>query len=76
MYESRAIGRYIAMKYASEGTPLIPAPTDFAGWAAFEEGASVEYSNFDPYASGIAVEKVFKPCVCFLMQSRSCEFIC
>ena len=27
----------------------------------FEEAASVEQNNFDPFASGIAAEMVFKP---------------
>lgn len=61
IYESRAIGRYIATKYAPFGTPgLIPPQSDLLGWARFEEAASIEQNNFDPYASGIAVEKVFK----------------
>ena len=64
IYESRAIARYIATKYAAFGTPgLIPPQSDLSAWARFEEAASVEQNNFDPYASGIAVEKVFKLCV-------------
>lgn len=61
IYESRAISRYIAMKYASQGTRLIPSSSDIKALAKFEEAASVEQNNFDPFASGIASEKVFKP---------------
>ncbi|PSR73844.1 hypothetical protein PHLCEN_2v10326 [Hermanssonia centrifuga] len=61
LYESRAIARYIALKYRDQGTPLIPDPSDLQAWAKFEQAASIELSNFDPFASGIAVEKVFKP---------------
>ncbi|KAI5123749.1 hypothetical protein M0805_000341 [Coniferiporia weirii] len=62
IYESRAISRYIATKYAALGTPgLIPPQSDFYAWARFEEAASVEQNNFDPFASGIASERVFKP---------------
>ncbi|KAF8629478.1 hypothetical protein AX15_003425 [Amanita polypyramis BW_CC] len=56
--ESRAISRYIATKYASQGTPLVP--TELKAIARFEQAASIEVSNFDPYASGIAVEKILK----------------
>ncbi|KAF7972954.1 hypothetical protein HWV62_34235 [Athelia sp. TMB] len=60
VYESRAIGRYIAAKYASQGTPLVPASSDLKATALFEQAASVEQANFDPPASGIAAERVFK----------------
>ncbi|KAF8711471.1 hypothetical protein AX14_013276 [Amanita brunnescens Koide BX004] len=58
LYESRAISRYIATKYADQGTPLIP--TDPKANALFEQAASIEASNFDPSASRIAWEKVCK----------------
>lgn len=51
------------MKYASQGTRLIPSSSDIKALAKFEEAASVEQNNFDPFASGIASEKVFKPLV-------------
>ncbi|OCB86175.1 glutathione S-transferase [Sanghuangporus baumii] len=61
IYESRAIGRYIALKYGNQGTPgLIPSPSDFEAWGRFEEAASIEQNNFDPFASGISGEKIFK----------------
>ena len=59
IYESRAISRYIATKYADQGTPLIP--TDPKARALFEQAASIETSNFDPYASGIFFQKLLKP---------------
>ncbi|KAF8516155.1 glutathione S-transferase-like protein [Hysterangium stoloniferum] len=57
LYESRAIARYLAAK---AGSPLFPI-SDPKKLAEFEVAASIEYSNFDPYASKIALEKVFKP---------------
>ncbi|KZP17632.1 glutathione S-transferase-like protein [Athelia psychrophila] len=58
LYESRAIGRYLAAKYPSKGPALLP--TEPAANALFEQAASVEQSNFDPSASGIVAEKIFK----------------
>ena len=75
LYESRAIGRYIAAKYRDQGTPLIPDPADVKATALFEQAASVELSNFDPFASGIAYEKVFRPCVISSYQSFLISFI-
>ncbi|PSR73266.1 hypothetical protein EW026_g5785 [Hermanssonia centrifuga] len=61
LFESRAIARYIALKYRDQGTPLLPDPTDLKAVGKFEQAASIELSNFDPFASGLAAEKVFKP---------------
>ncbi|KAG5634673.1 hypothetical protein H0H81_001136 [Sphagnurus paluster] len=58
LYESRAICRYIATKYADQGTKLIP--TDLKGNALFEQAASIESSNFDPSASAAVFENLFK----------------
>ena len=55
LYESRAIGRYLASKAKSS---LLP--TELKVNAKFETAASVEYSNFDAPAYGLALEKVFK----------------
>jgi glutathione S-transferase len=60
LYESRAIGRYITEKYADQGTQGL-IPTDLKAKARFEQAASTEQANFDPYASKIVGEKVFKP---------------
>jgi glutathione S-transferase len=59
LYESRAITRYLATKYADQGTKLIP--TGVKECALYEQAASTEVSNFDPAASGITYEKIFKP---------------
>jgi glutathione S-transferase len=56
VYESRAIARYIAAKAQS---PLLP--TDARAAALFEQAASVETSNFDPFASAIFIERFSKP---------------
>ncbi|KZT29998.1 glutathione S-transferase [Neolentinus lepideus HHB14362 ss-1] len=56
LFESRAIGRYLALK---AGSDLLPR--DVKAQAKFEQAASIELTNFDPFASGIAAEKVFKP---------------
>jgi len=62
VYESRAIAKFIALKYRGKnGVDLLPDPTDLKAVAKYETAASVEQSNFDPYASGLAAEKVFKP---------------
>ncbi|KAF9562568.1 glutathione S-transferase [Agrocybe pediades] len=53
LYESRAIGRYIAEKYADQGTPLLPANGDLKKKALFEQAASNEVANFDFFASQI-----------------------
>lgn len=57
LYESRAICRYIAAKYASQGTPLLP--TDPTAFAFFEQAASIETSNYEPFVSGLAWELKF-----------------
>ncbi|KAF8881347.1 glutathione S-transferase-like protein [Infundibulicybe gibba] len=48
LYESRAICRYIAIKYAGQGTPLIPPTDDIKATALFEQAASVEAFTFTP----------------------------
>ena len=61
VFESRAICRYVALKYGGAEKGLIPRDEDLASVARFEQAASVETSNFDPYASGLAYENIFKP---------------
>ncbi|PFH48361.1 hypothetical protein AMATHDRAFT_150070 [Amanita thiersii Skay4041] len=58
LYESRAICRYIATKYASQGTSLVP--TEPKANALFEQAASIELSNFDAFAAPAVYEKLFK----------------
>jgi hypothetical protein len=46
-------------QYKGKGTELIPSKnTKVEG--LFEQGASIEASNFDPYASEIVGEKIIK----------------
>ncbi|KAL1942997.1 hypothetical protein VTO73DRAFT_4668 [Trametes versicolor] len=59
VYESRAIARYIALKFGGIGK-LIPAQSDAQKTALFEQAASIETANFDPSASGLAFENIFK----------------
>ncbi|KAK2467388.1 hypothetical protein APHAL10511_000623 [Amanita phalloides] len=58
VYESRAIASYIADKYADQGTRLIP--TDLKAKAHHTQAVSVEMSNFNPHASNLVLEKIFK----------------
>ncbi|EIM90669.1 glutathione S-transferase-like protein [Stereum hirsutum FP-91666 SS1] len=60
LFESRAISCYIARKYAAQGTQEL-LPTDLNAYAAFEQAASIEFSNFDPFATALVDEKIFKP---------------
>ena len=59
--ESRAICRYLAIKYGNQGTPLVPAQDDNRGWALFEQFASVEATHFDAFANLVCMQKVFNP---------------
>lgn len=61
LYESRAIGRYLAAAYGGDALGLIPKQGDTKAWARFEEAASVETANFDAFAAGLAAERVFNP---------------
>ncbi|KAF9475962.1 glutathione S-transferase [Pholiota conissans] len=59
LYESRAICQYIAIKYANQGTPLIP--TDPKEYALYLQAASTELTHFNDLAERAVIEKVFKP---------------
>ncbi|TFK36730.1 glutathione S-transferase, partial [Crucibulum laeve] len=59
LYESRAIGRYIAANYPEKGPALLP--TEKKANALFEQAASVELSNFDEFGHRAIGEMVFKP---------------
>jgi len=61
IYESRAICRYLSLKYADQGEPLIPPQSDLKALALFEQAASVELCNFEAYAAKLVAEIVFKP---------------
>ncbi|KAJ7826729.1 glutathione S-transferase [Mycena leptocephala] len=58
LYESRAICRYLAEKYADQGTPLLP--TGLREKAIFEQGASIEFANFYPLMLKLANEIFYK----------------
>jgi len=58
IYESRAICRYLELKYKGKGTELIPS--DVKGQGLFEQAASIEASYYDPYVSKIVFERAFK----------------
>ena len=56
MYESRAIGRYLAT--LGSGPELVP--TEPKARAKFEQAESTEYAQFDPIAVAISEEKLYK----------------
>ncbi|KAK0123671.1 hypothetical protein ONS95_008683 [Cadophora gregata] len=60
VFESRAIAKYIAKKYAGQGTKLIPDEGDLKAYGLFEQACSIEQSYFDGPASAICFEKMFK----------------
>ncbi|KAJ7092265.1 glutathione S-transferase [Mycena belliarum] len=59
LHEARAICRYLEEKYAGQGTRFIP--TELRDKARFEEGASVELTEFFPRLRRLAVELGFNP---------------
>ncbi|THU92468.1 glutathione S-transferase [Dendrothele bispora CBS 962.96] len=61
LYESRAISRYLEAKYPNQGPKLAPPPSDVKATALFEQAASVELSDFDPFASKAAYEAIINP---------------
>lgn len=63
--ESRAICRYIAEKYADQGTKLVPDPSDLKAAAKFSQWLSVENANWDAYASPLVNQKLFRKYVSF-----------
>ncbi|KDQ12148.1 hypothetical protein BOTBODRAFT_176673 [Botryobasidium botryosum FD-172 SS1] len=58
--ESRAIARYIAAKHPEKSATLAPPSSNAEAYARLEEAASLEYSDFDPPASSLVYEKLFK----------------
>ncbi|KAJ7272406.1 glutathione S-transferase [Mycena rebaudengoi] len=62
VFESRAICRYIAHKYADQGTPnLVPTDSDIKARTMFEQAASIEYAHFHPLAFALYREAFGKP---------------
>ncbi|KAH8079434.1 hypothetical protein BXZ70DRAFT_901726 [Cristinia sonorae] len=63
LHESRAMAKYVAVKYGGErGKRLVPDWTDLVRMAKFEEGGSVEQNYWTPAALGIAYE-FWKPLI-------------
>jgi len=58
LFESRAIAKYLANKYG-KGMKLVPNPSDLQETALFDQAASIEQADFDPFTSGIVGERVF-----------------
>ncbi|TFL01217.1 glutathione transferase [Pterulicium gracile] len=59
--EARAINRYIAIKYADQGTPgLVPPSDDLKALAKFDQAVSVEMTNFDSLMARIVYEGPIK----------------
>jgi glutathione S-transferase len=67
LFESRAICRYLTSKYGKD-SGLLPDPSDIKAYGLFEQAASIEYSSFEPPASGLTKERIFaKYVTCDLM---------
>ncbi|KAI0092256.1 glutathione S-transferase [Irpex rosettiformis] len=61
LFESVAISKYIAAKYRSNGTQLLPDSSDLEAFALFEQACCIESNDFYPLAGGIVMENVVKP---------------
>ena len=53
LFESRAIARYVATKYAAHGTPLVPDPGDLQKTGLLDQAMSIELSNFNCSATTV-----------------------
>jgi len=62
VYESRAIGYYVASKYGDQGTPLVPSPTDLPAQTKLVQSLVSELTNFGPGERAVA-ENLSKPYV-------------
>ena len=60
VFESRAICRFLALKYGGVGT-LLPAQGNLERMAKFEQAASVELNNFEAPMGLLAWEVKYKP---------------
>ncbi|KAH9926278.1 glutathione S-transferase [Epithele typhae] len=62
LFESRAICRYLALKYGGVEKGLMPSPGDsLEKTALFERAVSIEVTSFDPPVSAVSVENIVKP---------------
>ena len=60
LFETRAICRYLVVKYGGIGT-LLPAQSDVEKTAKFEQAASGELNNFEAPVTQLAWEVRYKP---------------
>jgi len=60
LYESRAIGHYIATKYADQGTPGL-IPTEIKAFGLFQQACSIEAWHFQAHAGKALYEVAAKP---------------
>ncbi|CRG85567.1 hypothetical protein PISL3812_02614 [Talaromyces islandicus] len=60
IFESRAICKYIAKKYAAQGSKLVPDDADLVGYGLFEQACSIENNYFNDPAENLAYEVYFK----------------
>ncbi|KAJ9654370.1 hypothetical protein H2201_009013 [Coniosporium apollinis] len=64
IYESRAIARYLALKYENVGPKLLPDfKQDPKAWAAVEQALQVEAMKFEAYASSLVFQKLLAPII-------------
>lgn len=60
LFESRAISKYLATKYAAQGTPnLVPDFSDLKATAKFEQASSVESFDFEAVVYPIIMDGFF-----------------
>lgn len=60
LFESVAISKYVAAKYRSSGTPLLPDPADLEAVALLDQALCIEANDFYPLASKIVLESYVK----------------
>ncbi|KAJ7511998.1 glutathione S-transferase [Mycena galericulata] len=60
LFESRAICRYLVEKYPAHAKHL-QIPTEIEARALFEQAASIEFANFEPYARALYLQAIVQP---------------
>ncbi|PQE24526.1 Glutathione S-transferase protein [Rutstroemia sp. NJR-2017a WRK4] len=61
VYESRAICKYLALKFHEKNTTLMPSLDDLKAYGLFEQACSIELSYFEVPAFGLWFEQFIKP---------------
>ncbi len=59
--ESRAICKYIAVKYQQPGTTLVPPASDLEATALFDQAMLTEISHYEKHISVLVWEKHIAP---------------